>query len=116
MRPSGVPARHSSTPSDRNASARKIIAAAAPAFRAKRTSTVAPTSTNSVTSAQIHSLPSFSARRLDTNAAVLTRSAQAMLTTASSPETGTRPLSQVSAATSRNDTPRMTMVFVLLRT
>ena len=39
-----------------------------------------------------------------------------MLITASSPDTDTMPLSQVSTAISRNDRPRIRITFVLLRT
>ena len=55
----------------------------------KRISTAAPTRTNRISSAAIHSFPNFCANREETNALHLTFSTHAMLPTASRPETDT---------------------------
>ena len=108
---------HRLTPTARNTSASAIMStAAAPACAAQRISTAAPTSTKRIASAAIHSLPNLADRRLVTFSELLILRTHAMLITASSPDTDTMPLSQVSTAISRNDSPRIRITFVLLRT
>ena len=79
-------------------------------------STAAPTSTNRITSAASHSLLNFSESLLDTLGTHRILSTQAMLTTASRPDTETMPLSQLSMDMSRNAMPSTMMTFMLLRT
>ena len=63
-----VPSMQMQTPTARNSKAAPIIKSAiTPAFAIYRISTAAPTNTNRITSAAIHSLPNFSDNRFDTN-------------------------------------------------
>lgn len=113
---SGVSIRQTATPTARNSKAVNMIPTTAiPALSVQRISTAAPTSTNSITSAASQSFPNFPEIRSAARSPLFFLKAHAMLTTASSPDTAIHCFSHASAATRRNDTPRISIAFMLLR-
>ena len=76
----------------------------------------APTSTNKITSAAIHSFPNFSDNLPDTKSALLLFNTQAIATTAKSPDIAIYSFSHASIDNNRKAVPRMIITFILFRT